>query len=251
MTAVVLAGGPRDEIARLDPDAPNKAFVAIGGATLAARTVAALRGVDEIERIIAVAPPSSIASRELAGADEIRPDGTRIGESLASGLNGLAPDEPVLVVASDLAVLTAAAVDEFLAIARERDADVVYACVERAVHEARFPQFPHTWARLRDGTYCGGGCVRMRPRVLARLDAFLERLGRARKNPVALAGIFGFDVLLRFALGRLSIEAAERRASDLLHARVSAARCSHPEIAINIDRLSDVALAERLVVSGS
>lgn len=245
--AVVLAGGPRDAVALLDPSAPNKAFVAIAGQTMVARTLAVLRTVPQIERIIVVAPFVSSALGDLVDADEVRRDGARIGDSLAAGLRGLPPDEPVLVVASDLAILTRAAVEEFLSLAQQRDADLAYACVERRTHAARFPDVPHTWARLREGTFCGGGCVRLRPRVLAQLDGLLERLGDARKNPFALARIFGWDVLARFAFGRLSIRAAEQRATELLGAPVAAAVCTHPEIAVNVDRASDVALAERLI----
>ncbi len=43
MNAVVLAGGPLDDVARLQPGAPNKAFVDICGTTLVGRVVDALR----------------------------------------------------------------------------------------------------------------------------------------------------------------------------------------------------------------
>jgi hypothetical protein len=81
---------------------------------------------------------------------------------------------------------------------------------------------------------------------LPQLAGLLGRLGRARKNPLQLAAIFGPAVLARYALGRLTIASAEARASALLGAPVRAA-VSLPEIAVNVDRTSDVALAERLV----
>ena len=172
-------------------------------------------------------------------------------ESLQSGLRDLPPDELVLVFASDLPVLSRAALEDFIARVRAHDADLVYACVERATHTARFPDVPHTWARLADGTYCGGGGIALRPRVLPRLARLLGRLGRARKNPLRLAAIFGPAVLVRYALGRLTVAAAERRASVLLGAPVRAAICAYPEIAINVDRPSDVPLAESLIAHPS
>ncbi len=57
MNALVLAGGARDEVSAQDPRGrANKAFVPIGGRTLVERTLAALRGVPAIGRIIVVAP---------------------------------------------------------------------------------------------------------------------------------------------------------------------------------------------------
>lgn len=252
--AVVLAGGPRDDVCEHDADAPNKAFVTVGGATLVARTIAALRATPGIGRIVAVAPADPAhggrVASALADADDVRASGGTMLESLRAGLAGFDPDVPLIVSASDLPVLSRLALEDFISRAAIRDADLVYACVERRVHEARFPHVPHTWAHLRNGTFCGGGCVLMRPRVLPALGNVLGRLGAARKNPFSLAAIFGPAVLLRYATRSLSLPAIERRASRLLRCDAAAAVCAYPEIAVNVDRQSDVALAERLISSG-
>jgi molybdopterin-guanine dinucleotide biosynthesis protein A len=245
--AILLAGGPADDISALAPGAPNKAFVPIAGVTLARRTLDALRSSSRIGRVVAVAPLVPAALAELHAADEIRPAGATMSMSLRTGLARFAPGELVLVAASDLPILTVAAIDEFLDIAERSDADLVYACVERATHERRFPEMPHTWAHLRDGTFCGAGLVAMRPRAFTALERFLARLGAARKNPLQLASIFGYDVLVLYALRRLTISGAQQRATSLLGVEVAAAQCTHPEIAVNVDRVSDVALAENVI----
>jgi hypothetical protein len=119
--------------------------------------------------------------------------------------------------------------------------------LEKRVHLAKYPDVPHTWAPLRDGTFCGTGFVTIRPRVWPSLERFIEQLGHARKNPLHLARLFGWDVLLRFAFRRLSIAAAEERASRIIGAKVRAVVSPYPEIGVNVDRVSDIALAERLV----
>lgn len=245
--AVVLAGGPLDDVARLEPGAPNKAFVKIGDTTLVGRVIAALRGSANVGRIVAVAPPAMNAHSDLAQADELRPDGVRITESLRNGLAGFDPGTVVLIVASDLPVLTVPAVDDFVSRVNALGADVVYGCVERRTHLERFPDVPHTWARMRDGTFCGGGIVAMKPRALPLLERFIERLGAARKHPFRLASFFGWDLLARFAVGRLTIASAEARASRILGAPVRALVSPYPETAVNVDRTSDVELARRLV----
>ena len=247
MNAVVLAGGAPDAVAATAPGVPNKAFVEIGGIALVERVIAALRGARAIERIIAVAPSCAHASAALAAADERRSDGARMIESLAAGLSGLDPDTMVIVTAADLPVLSAAAIGEFLEQARERDLDLAYAVVERRDHVALYPTVPHTWAKLREGRFCGGGAVTLKPRVLPALRMVLDDLGAARKSPLRLAGLFGWDILLRFALGTLRIAAAERRASAILGAPAGAIRCRRPEIAVNVDRVTDIALANGLV----
>jgi len=244
--AIVLAGGPPDELVA-DLDLPNKAFLDISGTTLVERTLRPLLVTKRLVKLIVVAPPAARYSPALALATEIRSDGPSIVDSMRSGLAGLDPDRLVLMSAADLPVLSGEAVEEFIGLAEASGADVVYACVERKTHLARFPQVPHTWAKLRDGTFCGGGCIALRPRVFPALERFLDRLGSARKNPVRLAALFGWDFLLGYPLGMISIAGLERRASAVLGARVAAAICTRPEIAVNVDRPSDVALAELLV----
>ncbi len=247
MNAIVLAGGGPDAVSGTVPGLPNKAFVEIGGIALAGRVIAALRATPGIERIIVVAPAAAHGHAALAGADERRADGTRMVESLKSGLAGSPPDELTLIAASDLPVLTTAAIAEFLAAAKDRDLDVAYAIVSQRVHAAAYPQVPHTWAKMVDGRFCGGGLAAVKPRVLPALEAVLDDLGVARKSPLRLAALFGWDILPRFALGSLTVEAAERRATAILQAPAGAIVCTHPEVAVNVDRVSDIALANGLV----
>ena len=251
LVAVVLAGGPHDELAERTPGAPNKAFVEIAGTTLVERTLRALRDSPSVGRIVVVAPPQTHAWKALALADKCRPDGERIRESLRSGLAGLPPDDDVLVSTSDLPVLTVEAIEDYVARARARDADLTYGCIEKRVHVAKYPQVPHTWAPLRGGTYCGTGFISIRPRVLGSLERFIEQLGKARKNPLQLARLFGVDVLLRFAVRQLSIEQAEARASRVIGARVRAVVSPFAEIGVNVDRVSDIALAEALCATSA
>jgi GTP:adenosylcobinamide-phosphate guanylyltransferase len=251
VNAVVLAGGDSDDVAALQPGAANKAFVTIHGRTLVERVIAALRAVPRIERIVAVAPETTRGAAQLAAADEFRPDGRRMIESLRSGAAGFPADAPLLVVASDLPVLTTAAIDEVIDAVAARDLDIAYTCLARRYHDARYPQIPHTWARMREGQFCGGGVSAVKPRALDRLGEFLDALGAARKAPLRLATVFGWDVVARFALGRLSIAGAESRATRILRAPAGAICCTHPEIAVNVDRPADVELAAALIAAQS
>lgn len=248
--AVVLAGGPVDAVARQQPGAPNKAFVEIAGKTLLARVLEPLRASASIGRIVVVAPAEVRSRPELAAEDDVRPDGRRITDSLRNGLAGFDPDAEVLIVASDLPLLTVPAIDDFAARTGELNADVVYGCVDRAVHMASFPQVPHTWARMRDGTFCGGGIAAIKPRAFPLLERFIERLGAARKHPIRLASLFGWDVLLRFAMRQLSVAQAEARATTILGAPVRALISPFAETGVNVDRVTDIALAEALVKAG-
>ena len=247
MIAIVLAGGGPDAVSALKRGAPNKAFVTVGGVPLVARTIAALRSSPSITRIVAVAPPSTFGGDALAGADECRADGMRMIESLASGLAGAPLDEQVLIAASDLPLLSRAAIEEFIAEAQRRDLDVAYAIVNQKLHDRQFPRVRHTWATMFEGRFCGGGIFVIKPRMLDALRTVLDDLGAARKSPLRLAALFGWDIVPQFALGFLPIAAAEARASTILRAPVGAIRSSHADIAVNVDRPADLAIANGLV----
>jgi GTP:adenosylcobinamide-phosphate guanylyltransferase len=251
MDALVLAGGPSDALAAHTPGAPNKAFVEIAGVPLVTRTLRALRDARSIERIVVVAPETPQARAALDLADEVRPDGRRIRDSLQNGIAGFPADRQILISTSDLPVLTGEAVDDFVQRLLRADADVAYGCLERRTHFARFPNVPHTWAPFKDGTFCGGGLMGMKPRAFASLSHFIERLGQARKNPLRLASLFGWDVLFRFAFRQLTIAQAEERASSILGEPVRAIVSPYAETAVNVDRVSDIALAETLLATAA
>ena len=100
-----------------------------------------------------------------------------------------------------MVVLTTAAIVEFLSAAQARDLDVAYAIVSQRIHLAAFPHVPHTWAKMVEGRFCGGGLVALKPRVLPALRGILDDLGAARKSPLRLASLLGWDIMPRFALG--------------------------------------------------
>ena len=247
LTTIVLAGGKPDDVAAVQPGIPNKAFLEIAGKPLVARTLEALRAAPSVGRIIVVAPLAAHASPALALADETCEDGTRIRDSLSNGLRGLPPDEDVFVSASDLPVLSTICIESFVRDATAADADLTYAILEKRIHMARFPEVPHTWAHMKEGTFCGGGFITIRPRLWPRLAEVIELLGAARKNPLRLASLFGKRTLLKFALRQLPITQAEQRAQAIIGAKVRAVRSSYPEMAVNVDRVSDVALAQKLI----
>jgi GTP:adenosylcobinamide-phosphate guanylyltransferase len=241
----VLAGGRRDAICD-GTSAVNKAFVPVGGVPMVTRVLKTLRTVPQIEQITVVAPTVVLDDSALTLADVRRSSGDKIIESVQRGLSESDPDAMMLLATSDAPLLSTESLQEFMQSLASIDADLVYAIAERKAHEKRYPGVPHTWARMRGGVYCGGAVFGMRPRVVPALTNFLDELAAARKSPLRLARAFGWDVVVRFALGMLPITAAEARASTLLGYQVRAVVAA-PDLAFNVDRKSDLVLAERFL----
>lgn len=241
ITAIVLAGGTRDDVCRDDPNAVNKAFVNIGGAALVTRALRALREATSVKHIIVVAPETA-PLEPLALADERRNDGPRIGDSLQNGLRQLDPDALVLISASDLPVLTPMAVDDFIQRLQMyySDCDIAYGYLDRRLHEQQFPEVRHTWMRFREGVFCGTGLCAIRPRALPTLLTLLDTLADARKAPWRLASLLGIKMLMQYALGILGIAETEDRAKTIIGVPVRGVPSPFPESAINIDRYEDL-----------
>lgn len=248
--AVVLAGGERDDVCRDDPAAPNKAFLRIGGSPLVTRVLRALRETTSVGHVTVVAPADAPV-QPLMLADDRQPSGRRIGDSLRAGLAGYDPDELVLLCASDLPLLSSVGIDDVVERAFASQADVCYGYVERLAHEARYPTLPHTWARMRDGIYCGAGLCALKPRALPAVLLVLERLAAARKSPLRLAALFGPAMLGLYAIGMLRVTGAEARASAILGFPARGVLTPHAEVAVNIDRYPDIARVERLLAPPS
>jgi hypothetical protein len=160
---------------------------------------------------------------------------------------GLPHERLVLVVATDIPLLRSSDVDAFAARALSTPCDVAYGFVRREPHEARFPSVRHTWVRLREGTFCGGGISAIRAGAVAGLADALRRIVAARKSPLRLAAIFSAALLLRYVFGMLRIADAEHQADAITGCRCRGIACDEPELAVNVDCLEDLRTVERIV----
>ncbi len=229
--AVVLAGGGTEP--GLPPDVPNKAFLPVRGRPLLAYVLDALRASPGVGRI-AVVGPDAARSWLPPGVVHV-PDTGALMENVAAALRVLGSETPVLVVASDIPLLTPEAVEEFLAACRAAPADFHYAIVPQDAVERAFPGAQKTYVTVADGTFTGGSVMLVRPQVIERVRPLVERLIAARKKPWLLAQAFGWAVVLKFASGRLSIAEMMKRVADLAGIAARAVILPRPEVALDVD----------------
>lgn len=231
LDALVLAGGDREQ--GLPEGVPNKAFLPVGGIPMVERVVRALRQVPAIRRIAVVGPDSAGSLRAVGNL--VVPERGDLLENLRAGLQALGADGWVLVVASDLPLLTPEAIVEFLGSCERTDADFFYPIVPQGTIESRFPGLRKTFVRVAEGTFAGGGVLLLRPFVLDRVRGLVEAAVAARKNPARLATLFGTKYVVKFALGRLRIAELEERVRELTGLRGKAVLSRFPELAVDVD----------------
>ena len=252
-TAVALAGG------HLEPDfraagygAVNKAYVKIGETLMLERVLLALHAAESVSRIRCVtqlqAFREAFGDPRAAGIDVVDP-GNDLIDSLIAGFEALDPDEMALMCATDLPLASAAAIDAFAAKAADMACDIGYGFVSRESHVRKYPQIRHTWVKLREGTFCGSGVSVMRPGAAQPVADLLRKVTAARKSPLKIAALFSPGLLLRLPFGRVSIAELERQADRISGVTCRGILTDDPELAVNVDRASDIPEVERLLSS--
>lgn len=229
--AIILAGGGRE--AGLDPGLPNKAFIEVAGRPLVVHVMEALRRTRGIGRITAVGPPE--LARALPPEVVIVPDAGEIMDNLGRATATLQSSSLTLTAASDIPLLTAEVVEEFLAACAARHADFYYPIVPQHALTSRFPTARKTYATLAEGTFTGGNITLFNPQVIDRVRAFVERMIVARKKPWMMAQMFGVGISMKFFTGTLSIEEVVARATEITGIVVIPVIISRPELALDVD----------------
>ncbi|ARU60978.1 hypothetical protein CBW65_07680 [Tumebacillus avium] len=233
MDVLVLAGGQ-------SPDLPvlQKADLLIGGISMAEHVAAAFRQVPAVGTVrIERGAHDSLVANLLDAVERLQRDGS---------------SEYLLIASCDIPFLTAEAVTDFLA-ACPPGFDFYYPVVRKEICEQKFPGVKRTCVKLKDGTFTGGNLFLVRAAVLPPLRERLSRIFQHRKRPLLLAREFGLGVALSFLcsalLGTLTIGRLEREAERISGIKAKAVISEHAEIGTDIDKLSDLALLERVVIN--
>lgn len=246
--AIVLAGaantGPLKDVS----PAASEAMILISGRPMISYVLSALLESEKIGRVIVVGP-SDVADANF-GLDrseriEYLPSADSMIENLLLGLEKLAGQHRVLVVTSDVPLLTSEAVDDFIMRCKSVDADVYYPIVSEETNVSRFPGVERTYVNLKEGTFTGGNLALVAPDALTRGRRVIEQAFQMRKKPVKLARLLGFRFIVKFGMRRLSLHEIEQRAADILGYRGVAIVSPFPEVGIDVDKPSDIEVVER------
>lgn len=243
--AVVLSGGgfEADRFRDSAIQVQWKAEIPLLGRPMVEWAVRGLRSCPDIGDVVVVCPPG-LASPELARLEaRVAAERGDISANLRVGLDALPPSERVLVVSGDLPLLTRECLDDLLEHAPA--ADLVFPYVERADIQRAYPEREWLYARTLDGhlTGCSAGLVR--PEAILSNWSWVEALLNARRHsPLRLAAMFGLPLALRLLSGRVRVRDVEERLSGLLHVTGRGYRTRYAELAMDVDKGSDVAFVE-------
>lgn len=243
--ALVLAG--RDTEIKEDRSFSSRSLCSIGGKPMLEYVIDALKDTEEVGKIIVVVPKDmSLEAWSKKPDTVIKNDGT-LTENISLGLEELNADGMVLVVSSDIPLLTPEAISDFLSRCKEKESKVYYPIIKRGDVEINVPQAKRTYVQLKDGTFTGGNIVLVDPEVFKNNIMLMERVYGARKNPISLARIVGLRFVLKLLLHQLTVGEIEKKISGLIQATGCAIITPYYQIGIDVDKDSDLELAREVL----
>ena len=239
LAALVLAGsrpGRPDPVAQA-AGVSHKALALAGGETLLARVVGALRGASVSRVVVSTAHPQVAEAARALEAEVVAaaPDGPAASVLAAQAVLGA----PLLVTTADHALLEPEWVARFLADAPV-EADVCALLARRERVEADAPCTRRTYLRLADGEWSGCNLFLFRTARGFGAARLWRRAEARRKRPWRLAALVGPATLLRYATGRLSLEAAVARLGSVAAVRAAAVACPFALCAVDVDTPDDL-----------
>ncbi len=246
--AVVLAGGGKPEPLTEQEGVSNKAFILLHGRPLLGYILQALKEAPSIGRLAVVGPEKELAALRHEGYNfEIVPEEGGMLENLAAGFEAADRDRPCLVVTGDIPLISAEVVESFLALCAPYDYDLYYPVLSRENCLQRFPETERTYVRLREGHITGGNMGLLKPGWFLDNRARLELFISYRKKPLKLLRILPISVLFKYLIKILSVSDLENHLSRLLNLQARAVFCDCVEIAVDVDKLSDLALVKKVL----
>ena len=251
-TAIVLAGRrPGENGFAASHGVAAKSLIRAGCEPMLGRVARTLLDSPSIGRIVVLAQePDELLAGELEWmAREPRIATARSGDGISASVGRLAGTEaapyPVLVTTADHALLRPEMVETFIAGAA--GVDVAFAMVERRTVERAHPDTKRTWLKAANGHFSGANLFALLTPDSARGTQFWARAEKDRKRTLKLLSFLGLGIFLRAVTRTISLEAAAERAGRKAGFRLKAVLLPFAEAAIDVDKPSDLELAERIL----
>lgn len=243
---LVLAGarnnGPLKEVAQTE----HEALIRIGNIPMVEYVIRAVNKASSTGRVVVVGPRQELKDTLSEKVDYILDSGDSMMENILSGVKILQPAEYVLIITSDIPLITSEVIDDFLnTCLQDNQADIYYPIIPKENNKAKFPKVKRTYVHLAEGTFTGGNMVIMNPKIIHGAMELMEKAIIWRKKPWKLSHLLGMKFILKFVIGNLSIDEIEKRVAKITGYRGRGMITQHPEIGFDVDKPSDLELMRK------
>lgn len=240
--ALILAGTKEKGPLEIAENVDNKALIMLDSRPMIDYIVDALNSSENIDRILVVGPKNELHPYIGKKVDEILNPGNSILGNMEIGLNFFNSADNLLLLTSDIPLITSEAIDEFLEICTKRKAYIGYPIITKENIIKKYPGTERTYVKMREGIFCGGNIVFFKPEVFFQKKKLIKELFDNRKATWKYVKILGLKFILKFLFKTLTLKEIEKRLTDILGYNSVAVMVSYPEIMIDLDKPSDLKL---------
>ena len=252
MTAIVLAGDRTKADSLINhTKAGSKAMIDLDGTPMVRRVLNSLRVSRVVHRICMSGPEASEVATDTElqswidrGEISWNEPGASPSTSAYSTMQGLDPEEAVLLTTADHPLLTPEIVDAFGRQSLADDVDVTVGLTPYALIAEAYPGIRKTVLHFSDGDFCGCNLFAFITPEGRRAARFWRKIEQERKKPLVVIGLLGWWAVIRYRLGLLSLEEALAKLSKRLGLRMRAVILPYANAAIDVDSIADLMLVK-------
>ncbi|NQS75731.1 MAG: NTP transferase domain-containing protein [Peptococcaceae bacterium] len=246
--AVVLAGSPNNGPLRECSTVSHEALIPLGAKTMVEYVVDALLRARQVGRVLVIGPTEDLAGLPFDQRTSTAPSQGGILENIGAGLNILSDAKRILLVTSDIPLLTPQAVDDFLELCEDMGGDLYFPVIEKMVVEEKFPAARRTYVKLKEGVFTGGNIFLLNPTVYKKCMENGGKIISLRKSPLALCRMLGVRFVIKFLMHLLTLKEAEEKVCRLLGGIKGVVVVSrYPEVGVDVDKPGDYELVLKAI----
>ncbi len=233
---VVMAGGKGISEGQVQ----TKSLLLLDGKPMVLYILKVLRESELIGKIILSA--SSEVGEIVQGWYDVQVEQSdRMVDNLLNSIKETS-SEHVLVASSDVPLVNKTHLEWFVKEAIATNADLVMPYSDKETILQAFPCAKRTFSKLKEGVFTLGNLALIKHSIPYNFVDLFYKVEKFRKNPLKLATLLGWNLILRYVLGILSVEEIEKRASEIIKCKVKGLLSPYPEIAMDVDKPSDLAI---------
>ncbi|MFW6036098.1 MAG: NTP transferase domain-containing protein [Halothermotrichaceae bacterium] len=245
---VILAGAINTGDLKEYTDVEQEALIKIAGIPMLEYVLRAVNNASNIAGIVVVGDEKELKPAINSKVDTFIASAESMTENVIRGLNSLRGSDLVLLMTSDIPLITAEIIDKYISTClQNKNADLYYPIIPKENNEMMFPDTKRTYFNLKEGIYTGGNMVIIRPNVIDNSIPLLKEVLESRKKPWKLTKLLGLTFIIRFALGSLSINDIEKKVNKITDCKGRFMVSPYPEIGFDVDKVIDLeTVSERL-----
>ncbi len=248
--AIILAGGESSSDLKKIAPYDNEALIIIGNYPMIYFVYKAVRQCPMVRKIVVSGPIDAL--RNILPREEelfFVASGENAVESFANAAEFLKKEgttEKLLIMPTDIPFITAEAIEDFINRCHQSEHDFYYPLTSKEVNEQAFPGVRRTYVRLQDGIFTGGNLFLVKTKLIEDILDLLMQLVIRRKNPLAMARLFGLGLVWKYITRTLKISTKRRkRFYKVTGIRGKAIISPYAQIGVDVDKPSDLELAQQ------